>query len=206
MINVFIIDDHYLINDGFNKLFDQDHDGIHVVGSALNVEKALSKIPYLEVHVIVLDLFIKFLDPILNLNCLMRHFPSIPVIILSQETSLEWQINMFREGASAYISKEAEKKEILQIIYMVANGQTIIPIDISSELATKTNPLQNASLTCKEREIMQKMTTGFSMKEVAKQYNKSISSIEKSLKKIRQKFKAKTNFELIRILFQHKVL
>ena len=113
---------------------------------------------------------------------------------------------MFREGVCAYIPKDTEKKEMLRIIYLVANGQTVMPEEISSALTRVKDTQQIIFLTFEERELMRKITDGLSLKDIAKQYNKSISALEKSFKKIRFKFKAKTNPELIRILFQSKNL
>jgi len=206
VINVFIIDDHYLINDAFNQLFDQELDGIKVIGSSLTVNQAILKIPQLEINVIILDLFIKLTDPILNFNYLRQHFPLIPIVILSGETSFEWKLKMFREGVCAYIPKDTEKNEILRIIYLVANGQTVMPEEISSAFTKVKDTQQKIFLTFEERELMRKITDGLSLKDVAKQYNKSISALEKSFKKIRVKFHARTNPELIRILFQSKNL
>jgi len=206
MINVFIIDDHYLINDGFNQLFDPELDGIKVKGSALSPHEAIQKIRKLDIDVIILDLFIKLSDPVLNYNYLRKYYPSIPIAILTQEASFEWKLQMFREGVSAYILKDAEKSEILKIICLVANGHTVMPDEISSALTKEKDSRKNFFLTLEERELMKKITDGLSLKDVAEQCNKSISALEKTYKKIRMKFHARTNPELIRILFQSKHL
>jgi DNA-binding NarL/FixJ family response regulator len=65
-IRLFIIDDHFLINDGFNQLFDPEVDGIKTVGSAVSVESAVKQIHALDVHIIILDLYLKLFDPIFN--------------------------------------------------------------------------------------------------------------------------------------------
>ncbi|MEI8006695.1 MAG: response regulator transcription factor [Bacteroidota bacterium] len=206
IINVFIIDDHYLINDGFNQLFDPELDGIKVKGSALSPHEAIQKIRKQDIDVIILDLFIKFTDPVLNFNYIRKHFPSIPVAILTQEDSFEWKLQMFREGVSAYIRKDAEKSEILKILSLVANGQTVMPEEISLALTKAKESQENVFLTLEERELMKKITDGLSLKDVAEQYNKSISALEKTYKRIRIKFHARTNPELIRILYQSKTL
>ncbi len=206
MINVFIIDDHYLINDGFNQLFDPELDGIKVIGSALNPHEAIQKISNLDIDVIILDLFIKFTDPVLNYNYIRKHFPSIPIVILTQEASFEWKLQMFHEGVSAYIRKDTEKSEILKILFLVANGHTVMPDEVSLALTKAKDSRENVFLTLEERELLKKITDGLSLKDVAEQCNRSISALEKSFKKIRIKFHARTNPELIRILFQSKNL
>jgi DNA-binding NarL/FixJ family response regulator len=206
MIRVFIIDDHYMIQEGFIQLFNESEDGVHVVGSAFNIEEAIAKIPKLDVQIIILDLFIKFFDPIVNINCIRNKFPSIPIIILSQETSAEWQIKMFREGAAGYLSKEDKKSSILQTIYMVANGHNIIPTPIAQELKKNGKEPLYSTISQEEREIVGKMITGYTIKEVAATFGKSISAIEKALKKIRQKYNARTNFEMIHHLLKNKIL
>ena len=206
MINVFIIDDHYLIHDGFNQLFNKEEDQIEVVGSALNINEALVRIPQLPVNIIILDLYIKFDDPVLNISCLKQTFPLLPVVILSQEESIDWQVKMFKEGASGYLFKEDKKQIISLTIQMVAGGQNVIPANIVPLLSQNNKDMAGSSITYEDKKLIHKMIEGSNIKEISKIFGKSISSIEKELKKIRLKFNAKTNFELLHYLIKNKII
>ncbi len=204
MVKVFVIDDHYILLDGFNQLFDPETDDICVVGASTSVEEAIRLIPSLKVDVIILDLFIKMTDPVLNINSINKSLPGIPVLVLSGEVSLEWQLKMFRGGAKAYVSKEDNKDVLKGYILLVADGQSVIPDEILLQIKGKQKTFQKTSLDIQERELILSLVNGFTIKEIAERGNKSISLMEKTLRKARLKYNAQTTNELISILFHRK--
>ena len=174
------------------------------MGASTSVEEAIRLIPSLKVDVIILDLFIKMTDPVLNINSINKSLPGIPVLVLSGEVSLEWQLKMFRGGAKAYVSKEDNKDVLKGYILLVADGQSVIPDEILLQIKGKQKTFQKTSLDIQERELILSLVNGFTIKEIAERGNKSISLMEKTLRKARLKYNAQTTNELISILFHRK--
>ena len=138
MIGLFAIDDHFLIIEGLYKAFNPETDEIGLVGSALSIDEALEKIPGTKPDIIVLDLFINDAQPVENFHKLHNAFSSIPIVILTMEDSLRWQIKMFKLGVMGFLNK-AEKKETLKSVFIqVANGNLVIPEKVSRALISKT--------------------------------------------------------------------
>lgn len=138
MIGLFAIDDHFLIIEGLYKAFNPESDDIGLVGSAFNIEEAIKKIPGTNTDIILLDLFINDTDPVANFKQLHNEFPSIPIVILTIEDSLRWQIKMFKLGIMGFLNK-AEKKEVMMSVFnQVANGNLVIPDKVSRSLISKT--------------------------------------------------------------------
>ena len=137
MIGLFAIDDHFLIIEGLYNAFNPETDEVGLIGSALNVDDAMEKIPKTKTDIIVLDLFIGDTDPVANFRRLREAFPTIPVVILTMEDSLRWQIKMFKLGVMGFLNK-AEKKETLKSVFIqVANGNLVIPDKVSQSLISK---------------------------------------------------------------------
>jgi len=141
MIGLFAIDDHFLIIEGLYSAFNPKTDEVGLVGSALSVDEAMEKIPGTPVDIIVLDLFIDDSNPVANFNQLRKAFPAIPIVILTMEDSLRWQIKMFKLGVMGFLNK-AEKKETMKSVFIqVAKGNLVIPDRVSQSLISKTiNP------------------------------------------------------------------
>jgi len=138
MIGLFAIDDHFLIIEGLYKAFNPEDDGIGLVGSAFTIEEAVEKIPGTKTDIILLDLFINDTDPVANFKLLHNKFPSIPIVILTIEDSLRWQIKMFKLGIMGFLNK-AEKKEVMKSVFnQVANGNLVIPDKVSRSLISKS--------------------------------------------------------------------
>ncbi|MEI8007766.1 MAG: response regulator [Bacteroidota bacterium] len=109
MVRIYIIDDHFLIGSGFKEEFNGNIDDIEIAGSAIDVLTAIKEIRQFQINIqiIVLDLFIKFLDPIANYRLLHENFPLIPIVILSHESSPEWQIKMFKQGIKGFVTNQS---------------------------------------------------------------------------------------------------
>ena len=137
MIKLFAIDDHFLIIEGLYKSFNPDSKEVEVVGSALSIEEALEKLPTMPIDIIVLDLFIRETDPISNFKQLRSAFPSIPIVILSMEDTLEWKVKMFKLGVHAFLNKGDKKETMNDVFIQVAAGKSIIPDEVSRALKSK---------------------------------------------------------------------
>lgn len=197
MISLFVIDDHFLIGCGISGVFDPETDGIMVAGSASDVHQAVEKIGNLKIDLIVLDLFLGFFDPVRNIRLLKKTFPRIPVVILTHENSIEYQVKMFNEGAMAYLSKNDDKETMKDVFHQVAAGKAVIQgVVLKSEGSTFHN-IPAPVLLPEEREIVMDLSEGSTIKAIANERQRTTSAIEKALKKIREKFNARTNYELL---------
>ena len=138
MIGIFSIDDHFLIIEGLGRAFNSETEDVGLVGSATSVPEAMKLIPKCRPDIIVLDLFVKDADPVANFRQLHGAFPEIPIVILTMEDSMRWQIKMFKLGVMAFLNK-SEKKETLESVFIqVAHGNMVIPEKVSQALISKT--------------------------------------------------------------------
>ena len=197
MTRLYIIDDHYLIIEGLCSTFDLESDDFEVVGGSLSVDEALKKIDPERVDILILDLFIGNTDPISNLTRLTTAFPRQPVVILSYETCMLWQVEMFRHGIKAYINKEDPKSEMTRKLNIVASGEVVIPNEVAKVLLTPKDDKSTAVYFSDFNEIILALSYGLTVKEIAKKMNQSESTIEKNLQVIRKCYDAKTNSELV---------
>jgi DNA-binding NarL/FixJ family response regulator len=138
MIRLFGIDDHFLILEGLGRAFSAENDEIELVGSAANVDDALKNIPGILPDIIILDLFIDDSDPVENFRRLHDAFPAIPIVILSLEDSLRWQVKMFKLGVMGYLNKGEKKDTMKSVFEQVAQGNLVIPNHVSQALISKT--------------------------------------------------------------------
>ena len=196
MVRLYVIDDHYLIIEGLYSSFDLESDQFKVGGGSLNIPEALQKISPEKVDIIILDLFIGQSDPRVNLELIRKNFPTIPVVILSQESSLNWQVEMFKHGIKAYVNKDEDKSIMIQRLLQVFQGETIMSNEVA-EILMKGSGTKSFELSSADKEILSYLTQGFMPKEIAIKLSQSESSIEKKLKHIREIYSARSNYQLI---------
>ncbi|MFZ4520153.1 MAG: response regulator [Bacteroidales bacterium] len=138
MIGLFSIDDHFLIIEGLGRAFNAETDDVGLVGSATSVAEAIKQIPKCRPNIILLDLFIDDADPVANFKQLHSAFPEIPIVILSMEDSMRWQIKMFKLGVMAFLNKSEKKETLRSVFIQVAQGNMVMPEKVSQSLISKT--------------------------------------------------------------------
>ena len=206
MIKIYIIDDHPLMVMGLKDLIRHGTDDLCVAGSAQDIESALDGIITTKPDIIILDLFLQKDDPMDNYKRLKEAFPKTPIVILTSEESLLWQVRMYKEGASGYIIKDQEPREIKSLLRSLATGKTpVFPFmtDISIE---EKDMIQFLSDDFFGLEMVYELANGATPKEIALKHGKSLSLIEKNLQTMRCVYNARSNSELINILVRKRIL
>ena len=204
MIKLFVIDDQWIVADGLTASFRDDEDTFRFTGKASDVRRSIDQINQHKVDIILLDLFIPREEPVQNIRKLKKEFPTIPVIIISVDNSIENQVMMFREGARGYFLKSDDKNELKNIILQVSTGNVVIPNEVMHVLFPSTSTHLLTDLNPDEIKIMHFLSTGFSIRQIAEKVFKSKSAVEKILSGIRHRLNVKSNCELLVLLLKFK--
>jgi len=197
MIKLFVIDDHYLIGAGLMGEFDGTCDDLVVMGFAQDLITATEKLKSTETDVIILDLFIKLTDPVANIRHLKKTFPKTPIVILTYDDSIKWQCRMFAEGAHAYLHKSDPLESMRDVICQVAAGRIVLPHAVARYSQSKMNEIVQPVLLPDEKEILNEMAMGNTLKDIASKRLRTASAIEKTLKRVKNRFKLSTTYELM---------
>jgi len=209
MIRLFTIEDHPIIITGLRNIFRPSRDEIEIVGSASSVDEVLEKGIREPFDIFMLDLWIPESHPIQNVKKLKERFPDKPIVIFTSEESSTWQRKMFETGISAYILKNVDKNEIKATLEKVSQGQTVFSgfIETDVENVFRSGFADTKfSLTSHQKEFVLLLSQGLTQQQIADKQNISVSTVEKTLKTIREKCNARSNAELIKILFEKGII
>ncbi|MCX6244520.1 MAG: response regulator transcription factor [Bacteroidetes bacterium] len=209
MIRLFTIEDHPVIITGLRNTFRPSRDGIEIVGSANNVDEAMMKADPASFDIFLLDLWIPGYHPLQNVKKIREQFPGKPVVMFTSEDSSIWQRKMFEAGAMAYLLKNAEKNEIRLTLEKVSRGMTVYSVVIEPEReqtfrAGFADP--KYTLTQNQKEYVVFLSNGLTQQEIAEKKSLSLSTVEKTIKNIREKCSARNNAELVKILLERGVI
>jgi DNA-binding NarL/FixJ family response regulator len=209
MIRLFTIEDHPVIITGLRNTFRPSRDNIEIIGSANNVDEAIIKADPATFDIFLLDLWIPGYHPLQNIKKIREQFPGKPVIMFTSEDSTIWQRKMFEAGAMAYLLKNAEKNEIRLTLEKVAQGMTVFSGTIEPEReqtfrAGFADP--RYILTPNQKEYAVLLSNGLSQQEIAEKKSLSLSTVEKTIKNLREKCSARNNAELVKILLERGVI
>jgi DNA-binding NarL/FixJ family response regulator len=209
MIRLFTIEDHPVIITGLRNTFRPSRDGIEIIGSANDVDEAVATAIPTAFDIFLLDLWIPGYQPLQNMRKLKQHYPGKPIVIFTSEDSSIWERKMFEAGAMAYLLKNADKNEIKLTLEKVSRGMTVFTgiVEPEQEKAFREGFADTRYiLTPNQKEYAVFLSNGLTQPEIAEKKCLSISTVEKTIKSIREKCGAKNNAELIKILFERGVI
>lgn len=209
MIRIFVIEDHPVIVTGLKNLFRPSRDEIEILGSAFTVDDAILKADADTFDVFLLDLWLPDANPLMNVKKLKEKFQGKPIVIFTSEDSSSWQRKMFEAGVVAYLLKSTNKFEIKSTLEKVVRGQIVfsglVEPDYEKKLATVLSG-QKYHLTPNQHELVVLLSSGLTQQQIADAKKTSVSTVEKTLKHVRERCDAKNNAELIKILLEKGII
>jgi DNA-binding NarL/FixJ family response regulator len=132
-IRILLVDDHTILRQGLSR-FLQAQAGFEVVGEANDGCEAVDLEKQLHPDVIIMDINMPNLNGIdATRQIFSRDHSKVKVIGLSMHTGKRWVVEMFRAGATGYLSKDCGFDELLDAISHVTAGRIYLSSQIISE-------------------------------------------------------------------------
>src|SRR6185503_16483511 len=151
--------------------------------------------------VVVVDIGMPLLNGLDAGEQLKSLHPHIKVIYLTQNREPRFAIEAFRRQASGYLLKDSAASELTTAIRDALRGKTyvspVIARGIQDEMATPVEQVELRELSPREREVLQLLAEGKSMKEVAAVLDISPRTVEFHKYRIMELLRVKTNAELV---------
>jgi DNA-binding NarL/FixJ family response regulator len=155
MINIFIIDDHPVFIDGIKSVFSNGDDKIKVTGWATSVKEALPKLKRSRAKIVLLDLIMPEISGVEFCLIIKKQFPEKKVIALTGELNPTILYNTWINNADAIIMKYCEKKELVNVIHSVLEGNRVLGDKVPDfhELLELSTP-KKSLLTISEPQVL----------------------------------------------------
>jgi DNA-binding NarL/FixJ family response regulator len=195
---ILLADDHILLAQALEHLLQPEFD---VVGTVADGRALLKAAGDLTPDVVVVDIGMPLLNGLDAGEQLKSLHPHIKVIYLTQNREPRFAIEAFRRQASGYLLKDSAASELTTAIRDALRGKTyvspVIARGIQDEMATPVEQVELRELSPREREVLQLLAEGKSMKEVAAVLDISPRTVEFHKYRIMELLRVKTNAELV---------
>jgi len=171
-----IADDHRLVADALNELL-AEH--CEMVGTVLDGSSLLSVALERRPDLIIADLSMPGLSGVEAVGELRRAGVTAKIIIVSMYGDPRVAKQAIAAGASAFVAKQGAGEELLTAIRVVLKGGSYISPHIAERMArTGVTERPLATLTPRQREVLQFIAKGHSAKEIAAALNLSPRTVE----------------------------
>ena len=189
-IRVMLVDDHTMMREGLRALLVASS-GIDVVGEVSDGRKALERIEELRPDVVVMDIAMPGLNGIDAAAEIRKRCPTARIVILSMHSSSEHLYRAFAAGAAGYVLKSSAGAEVIQAVHAVHVGRRYLSPALQAAYADaryglpRSSPL--ASLSARERQVLQLVVEGQSSTEIAERLHLSPKTVDTYRSRIMQK-------------------
>lgn len=203
VIRVALVDDHSLVRDGIRALLSVMPQ-LDVVGEAENGAQAIEMVGRCQPDLLLMDIGLKDKNGLELTRQLGKQYPSLKILILSMYDNYEYVSESVRSGASGYVLKNAPSREIIAAIEAIISGGTFYSAEIAQRLAT--DPHTDNELTPRESQVLSKMVQGLNNKEMARELDISVRTVETHRLSIRRKLNIDKPAALVKYAIDHGII
>lgn len=205
-IQVYVADDHAVVREGLERIFELSADLI-LAAHFEDVASLLDAIEAKPPDVVVLDLSLPG-GGVEALRRIREDHPRIPVVIYSMYPEDQYGPRMLKAGASAYLSKGRSTTILLEAIRRAHVGRRYVTQAVAERLieAPDTVAPGREALSGRELEILQLLVEGDRPSDIANKLNIGPSTVSTHIKRIKTKLGVNTLAEMIRYALRHDLI
>ena len=208
-VRIMLADDHTIVRQGLARLL-EDHQGLKVVGEAINGQAAVEKAMKLKPDIIIMDIAMPRMNGIEATKRIRKQLPETKIIILSMYSHEHYIHELLECGVSGYLLKDSGGRDIIKAIDAAMKNETFLSPSISKKVVDSyLSPTKSSSkaelykqLYNREREVFQLIAEGHPTRQIADMLCVSISTIKSHRAKIMEKLGIETSVKLIHFAIQ----
>lgn len=205
---VILADDHTLMLDALKKLIGTDYE---VVGTFQDGQSLVASAAALSPDVVVLDIGMPRMNGLIAGELLKRAMPTVKLIYMTMNRHADLAAEAFQLGASGYLLKTSAGSELSHAIGEVLLGRTYV----TPLLAKDDEPLsvrrlklkkKQRRLTVRQKEVLQLLAEGRTMKEIAFLLNLSPRTVAFHKYSMMSLLEVKSSAELVQFAATNSML
>ena len=206
MIRVFLLDDHALVRAGYRMILQNEVD-IEVIGEATSGEEGLPMIKKFLPDVVLCDLHLPGISGLEITERLVKGQVGPKVVIVSVQEEGPMPKRLLDAGASAYVGKACDAKELLKAIREAARGRRYVGSELAQRLAFGGNQTTSPffGLSPREMEISMLLCQGLRAEDIARKLNLSGKTVATHKSRLMIKLGVNDIMSMARLAAQHGI-
>jgi two-component system NarL family response regulator len=169
-MKLMLVDDHSLFLEGLQYLLETH--GVEVAGTAKNGREALEKSRILKPDIILMDIKMPKCSGLDALRLIKAEMPDIKVVMLTTSEEDEDLFNAVKCGASGYLLKNTNAKELVGILSDIEKGEASFSPELAANLLKEfrnrdtEKVMHNEGLTKRQLDVLEMVAKGITYKDV----------------------------------------
>jgi len=205
MIQTAITDDHTIVIEGIKTMLKSNKE-IEISQSFTTIHETMEGLSD-SIQVLMLDINLPDGNGILACKDLLKKYPKLKIIALTNFEDSSFIRQIMKNGASGYLLKNTGKTELVTAIKTVLDGDNYLPKNIREILLNESIGKGNSAyfipkLTSREKEILDLIIREFTTEEMATALFISSKTVEAHRSNLIQKLGVKNTAGLVRVAFE----
>jgi len=199
---ILLADDHRIMRAGLRSILEKEPD-MEILGEAQNGLVALRLAKELRPDLIIMDISMPDLNGIEATSRILAELSGLRVLALSMHSDRGFLIKMLKAGASGYLLKDCASEELIDAVHVIMKNRLYIsPVMVDDmvrgyvQMASREDLSTFSVLTTRERDVLQRLAEGRSVKEIAHDLNISVKTVETFRHRIEEKLNVSSIAEL----------
>ena len=196
MISIILADDHQMARQGIRSILEKAPD-FEIVGEAKDGDEVRRLVAALRPQILLLDLKMPNLSPAELEKWVRINYPETNTLVLTGHDRDVYLANMMDAGVSGYLDKKLRAGQLISAIRRAARGEIFFDEEQIERARRWREEVGNkwASLSEREKEILQKLTEGSENLAIAEMLCITTNTVEKHLTNIYKKLGVKSRLE-----------
>jgi DNA-binding NarL/FixJ family response regulator len=203
---ILIADDHTLVAEAFKRLLEPDFEVVGMVGDGRALLRAAAQ---LQPDLVLVDLNMPLLNGLDASEQLKQALPKVKIIVLTMNEDPDIAAVTMGKWASGYLLKKSAGSELLKAVRDVLRGGKYVTPALQgaiAEIASRDSRQDSErTLTARQREVLQLLAEGHTMKEAAAILNVATRTVAFHKYRIMHDFGLENNSELLRFAMKQKL-
>ncbi len=210
MTTVLIADDHAVVAQGLAALLKAVYEVVGVVHDGRALLEAAKK---LRPAIVLTDISMPGLNGVDAIRKIKQLQPQCKIVVLTMHSDPHLAAQVFRLGASAYVLKSAPGEDLLTALNEVSQGRAYVSPMITKDFIgfllnakSEASAATEGKLTGRQREVLQLLAEGRTMKEIATILGISPRTVESHKYEMMEILGVTTSAELVQYAIREKLV
>ncbi len=220
MINVLLVDDHRIIRDGLKALLVGVKE-INIIGECNDGKEAITFLEHNNVDLILMDINMPNMNGFESTAFISKKYPEVKILALTMHQEESYISKILQAGANGYMLKNASRKELIQAITKINEGNSYFSEDVANIMMSKYlnngantekrnvqsfHDINIDDLTKREHEILKLIVDEHTNIEIGEKLFISPRTVDTHRRNLLLKIGVKNTAGLVKYALQHNLL
>jgi two-component system invasion response regulator UvrY len=196
---VMIVDDHPVVREGYRRLIDLQP-GLRIVAEAEDARSAYSRYRETSPDVVVMDVTLPGASGIEAIRHIRQYDEAARIVVFTMHQGAAFALKAVEAGAAGYVTKSSDPANLIEAIFGVLEGRTVISPDVIEGIAQDRISGAGSGLdelSTRQTEILRLLASGWPAEKIADALSISLKTVRNNHYQIKSVLGLETDAQMV---------